>query len=512
MNDTTVPAPRVDPHTVGPWITSAAQRYGQKAAIIFGDSRLSYHELDASSTQLARALLADGLVPGERVGVLSENRPEQVVVLFACAKAGLVYFPMNWRLSNLELAEQLSLIEPARWLVSRQQRSRIDDSLASLALAPEELESTCQEVGADARVELPMVSGSDPLAIIATSGSTGRAKGVVLSHANFFWTNLSLDIAAPISANDVVLQVLPQFHVGGWNVQPMLAWWRGATVILEASFDPGRAIEVIEREKVTTMAGVPTTYVMIARHERFRSANLSSLRFGVVGGAAMPHTLVTQWHERGVEIVQGYGLSEAAPNVFCLDDADADQHPGSVGRPYPYVDVALFDSTSASFVEGAGQGELWVRGPAVFCGYWRDASATQAAKSGEWLRTGDIAARDEQGFYRIVGRLKEMFVSGGENVYPVEVENAITSFKDVVNAAVVGVDDQLWGEVGVAFVETVAGSRVDPLALAEHCRGRLASYKVPTRFVIVDELPHNAVGKVDKASLRNAARARVESA
>ena len=496
-----------DPHAVGRWVSDRARLHPEKIAIACGEHELSYLELDTASSRLAGWLLARGLAPGERVAVLAENRFEQVVLLFACAKAGLIFFPMNVRLTNEELAAQLELMAPGAWFVSSAQSPRVDDVVTSVSGAPLDLEATLKELTQVDGVELPPVRADDGLAIIATSGTTGRPKGVLLTHANFFWTNLSLDLVAPITHEDVVLQVLPQFHIGGWNVQPMLAWWKGATVVLESAFDPRRTLALIKERRVTTMAGVPTTYQMISQHSDFEHSDLSSLRSVVVGGAAMPYTLVEQWHARGVALYQGYGLTESAPNVFCLDDADALSHPCSVGRPYPYVEAALFDRAREEFIDGPGQGELLVRGPSVFPGYWRDLDATAAVMHEGWLRTGDVAARDRDGYYRIVGRAKEMFVTGGENVYPVEVENVITSFDGVVSAAVVSVADATWGESGVAFVECAFDDSIDVVALAAHCRTRLAGYKVPVRFVVVAELPRNAVGKIDKSALRAQARA-----
>jgi len=498
-----------DPHTVGQWVTDRARRHPHKAAIIFDGREVTYGELDDASNRLACRLLGEGLVPGDRVGSLSQNQPEQVALLFACAKTGLIFFPMNWRLTNVELAGQLGLIAPSRWFVSRAQRSRVDDVLTSVVGPPLDLEASYEDEQTGREFELPDVSADSALAIIATSGTTGGPKGVLLTHANFFWTNLSLDLVVPITQDDVVLQVLPQFHIGGWNVQPMLAWWKGATVVLESTFEPERVLALIAEHHVTTMAGVPTNYQMIGQHPDFDLADLSSLRSAVVGGAAMPYTLVEQWHARGVALFQGYGLTEAAPNVFCLDDADALSHPCSVGRPYPYVDVALAEIETSELLEGSVQGELLVRGPSLFASYWSDLAATAAAMDDGWLRTGDVAARDADGYYRIVGRVKEMFVTGGENVYPVEIENVIASFDAVLSAAVVSVPDPTWGESGVAFVECAHGENVDLVALTEHCRARLAHFKVPVGFEVVAELPRNTVGKIDKVALRTRAFSRV---
>lgn len=504
LGGSTTPPSLADPHLVGEWISERALRTPDKAAIIFGERIVTYRELDDTSRALAGELIARGLRPGQRIAVLAENLPEQVALLFACAKSGLVFFPMNWRLTNVELAAQMQVMEPALWFVSSAQQSRVDETLSANFGAPLDLESTCASLADPVDVVLPRLTSHAGLAIIATSGSTGRPKGVLLTHANFFWTNLSLDLVAPITQDDVVLQVLPQFHIGGWNVQPLLALWRGATLVLESGFDPGRVLELISERGVTTMAGVPTNYLMLSQHPDFDSTDFSRLRAAVVGGAAMPFTLVERWRERGVALYQGYGLTECSPNVFCLDDTDAVERPASVGRPYPYVEVALA-GRGGDLVEGSGQGELLVRGPGVFAGYWNDPAATASVMDGEWLRTGDVAARDDDGFYRIVGRVKEMFISGGENVYPVEVENVITSFEDVVAAAVVSTPDAKWGESGVAFIECARGATLDLLALKAHCSARLASFKVPSRFVVVDELPRNTVGKIDKATLRRRA-------
>ncbi len=342
------------------------------------------------------------------------------------------------------------------------------------------------------------------LLLIYTSGTTGRPKGALLTHANCFWTNLALDRTADITGADVVLQVLPQFHVGGWNVQPLLAWWKGATVVLERSFDPGRALRLLQDKRVTTMMGVPATYLFLAQQPGFDDADLSSLRQAVVGGAPMPEALLRRWQRRGVAIVQGYGLTEAAPNVLCLPAEDAVRKLGHAGRPYPHVEVALADPATGALVDGPGEGELVVRGPNVFAGYWRDDPATAAAVRDGWLRTGDVAERDAEGFYRICDRLKDMYISGGENVYPAEVETVLHEHPSVADVAVIGVPDERWGEAGMAVVVLRPGAVTTPDELLAHCRDRLARFKVPRQVRVIDALPRSGVDKVLKAELRRA--------
>ena len=299
-----------------------------------------------------------------------------------------------------------------------------------------------------------------------------------------------------------MLQVLPQFHVGGWNVQALLAWWKGATVVLEPAFDPARALALIAEKHVTTMMGVPATYLFMSQEPGFASADLWTLRHAVVGGAPMPEALLEAWHERGVEIVQGYGLTEAAPNVLCLPPEDAARKRGYAGKPYPHVDVALRDPESGELLDGATEGELVVKGPNVFAGYWRNAEATAAAFADGWLLTGDVAARDDEGYYRIVGRTKDMVISGGENVYPAEIENVLHEHEAVAEAAVVGVPDERWGEACLAFV--VLGRRRHRGGAARACRSRLARYKVPRGVRFVESLPRNALDKVVKSELAGA--------
>jgi len=449
-----------------------------RIAIDDGERRWTYAEIDARSDELAR-----GLRHGERVATLTANTAEHVAVFFACAKAGAILLPLSWRLTAPELAFQLDDAEASLLLAAPEYEPLAQEALALCSVAPERAPRAGAEPSRGPDTD-------DPLLLVYTSGTTGRPKGALLTHANCFWTNLSFDVATSMRADDVVLQVLPQFHVGGWNVQPLLAWWKGATVVLERDYDAGRALALIEEKRVTTMMGVPATYLFMANDPSFERRDLSSLRLAVVGGAPMPEALLETWQRRGVDIVQGYGLTEAAPNVLCLAPEDAVRKTGWAGKPYPHVDVSL-----------SNEEELLVKGPNVFAGYCRNPEATREAFTANgWLRTGDVAERDEEGNYRIKGRLKDMVVSGGENVYPAEVEAVLHEHAAVVEAAVVGRPDARWGEVCVAFV-VLRGAATEE-ELVTHCRERLARFKVPKEIRFVEALPRSGMNKVLKDELR----------
>jgi fatty-acyl-CoA synthase len=493
-----------------------------RVAIDYDGRLVTYCELADGADAFAAAFAEAGLKRGDRLATLTGNRPEHVMVLFACARLGLILLPLSWRLTAPELRYQLEDAEPSLFLVEEEYEELAEatgkrhETLSAPAGAPSNGDNPMGMTAGDDRVgktraaaggrrdetfgtssrgdtPLSSVRDDDPLLLIYTSGTTGKPKGALLTHANCFWTNVSFDATTGVHNDDVVLQVLPQFHVGGWNVQSLLAWLKGATVVLERQFDAGRVLRLIEEKRVTTMMGVPPIYLFLAQHPRFAEADLSSLERAVVGGAPMPEPLLETWAARGTAIVQGYGLTEAAPNVLCLPPEDAVRKLGCAGKPYPFVDVRL----------GEGS-ELQVRGPNVFAGYWRNPEATAHAFTDDgWLRTGDVAEADEEGFYRIKGRLKDMYISGGENVYPAEVEHVLHEHPAVADAAVVGVPHERWGEVGIAFV--VCGGATEE-ELVAWCAARLARFKVPSAVRFVDEIPRNSLGKIQKQGLLAAGR------
>ncbi|MET4592492.1 AMP-binding protein [Arthrobacter sp. 754] len=503
-------------HTLGRWTTDRSLASPNRIAIDDRGCTLTYGELERRAAGLAAGLHAAGYVTGDRIATLTGNSSDHVVVFFACAKAGLVLVPLSWRLSPRELSAQLGLADAQLLLVegdldalAAATCSLLPQPPRTAALGPGGVEKS---VPAPSRVlragafkqeaHRTEVRDDDALLMIFTSGTEGASKAAVLTHANCFWTNLSLSRTLDIVSTDVVLAVLPQFHVGGWNIQPLLAWWTGATVVLERGFEPGRVLQLISERRVTMLMGVPTHYLMLAEHPDFRQAELGSLRHAVVGGAPMPAPLLRIWHRRGVALSQGYGLTEASPNVLCLANEDAERMVGYSGKPYPHVAVAVADPVTGEVYDGAAMGELLVGGPGVFAGYFRDPAATAAVLADGWLRTGDLVERDADGYIRIVDRLKDIYISGGENVAPAEVEAVLLSHPAVAQAAVVGVEDHRWGETGHAFVVVRPGMATDEQELLQHCASQLSPFKVPATIAMVGSLPRTALNKVLRARLR----------
>jgi fatty-acyl-CoA synthase len=492
------------PCTLGRWTADRARTAPDAVAIDDRGVVVTYRELDERATRLAGSLRAAGYAVGDRIATITGNSADHVVLFFACAKAGLVLVPLSWRLSPRELAEQLETADPVLLLVEDEfqtvARAALDRLARRLPTAPLGAHGVERHVPHPGLRAVPPetrrdVRDDDPLLIVFTSGTTSRAKGAVLTHANCFWTNLSLSKTIAIAERDVVLAVMPQFHVGGWNIQPLLAWWSGATVVLERTFDPGRVLHLIAERGITTMMGVPANYLFLAQHPEFAATDLSSLGHAVVGGAPMPPALLRTWHARGVALTQGYGLTEASPNVLCLPDREATRRVGSAGLPYAHVDVAVADPATGEVLDGGAEGELLVAGPGVFAGYFRDPDATAAALRGGWLRTGDLVRRDADGYFTIVDRLTDVYISGGEGVSPAEVESVLMGHPAVADVAVVGVPDDRWGEAGSAWVVLRPSAITDAAELAEFARGSLAGYKVPRDIRFIDEIPRSTASK-----------------
>lgn len=494
-------------HTLGRWPAHRAAIDPTRTVLVDRGLGLTAADLEDRSTRLAEKLATSGHGRGSVLVTVSGNSADHVVLLFACAKAATAMAPLSWRLTPHELAGHLEAINPDLVVVEHTFSSLVDQAMAlggrswpRVELGEHGIEGFAPlPQGPTDPDQVPSARDDDPLLLMATAGTTGTPQTAVLTQANCDWTSRSHGEAIGLCATDVVLSVLPQYHVGGWTIQLLQAIRVGARIILERSFDPGRCLRLIGDHQVTVMMGVPSNYAIMAQHPDFEVASLETLRAAISGGAPLPVTVSHRWADRGVTLQQGYGLTEASPNVLLQSPDEGRTKPGGVGRPYPFVEVSLRDPQTGARVSGVGSGELLVRGPNVFAGYHREPTATAEVLHEGWLYTGDVASRDAQGSYAISGRTKEIFISGGESVAPAEIEVVLRQHPLINDAAVVGVPDEQWGEVPVAWV--VADDELDERAVIAHAAQRLVSYKVPIRVVFTGHIPRNALGKVRRADL-----------
>jgi fatty-acyl-CoA synthase len=491
------------------WPARQAELAPARVALEVGDRSYTFAELEDRAARCAGALSGMGVGLGDRVGAFLHNGVEYVDVLLACARLGAILVPLSTRLAPAELeflandAGIGTLVYDGE-LAETVKAFRHGTGIGSaLAVGEADDPSYDTAVGsAAAHQPLEDVSPDDVLAIFYTSGTTGRPKGAMLTHGNFFWTNLNMTLALDLTRDERSLVVLPMFHVGGWNVNTFSVWWKGGRVILERSFDPDRVLRLIAERGITSVMGVPTIYQVLAEHPDFDRTDLSSVRFCICGGAPLPVPLIRTYQDRGILFMQGYGLTEAAPNCLILPPEEAVRRAGAAGRPYFFADVRVVDAEDREVAPG-GSGEVVVRGPSVMKGYWRRPDETADALRGGWLRTGDVGRVDEDGYVFIVDRVKDMYISGGENVYPAEVEHVLAAHPAVAEAGVIGVADERWGESGRAVVVVRAGEDTTEDALVAFCAERLAKFKVPRDVVFSPEpLPRNATGKLLKQELR----------
>jgi fatty-acyl-CoA synthase len=363
----------------------------------------------------------------------------------------------------------------------------------------EEYESLLAAAGAEPLDE--PVEPAETCMILYTSGTTGRPKGALLTHANLAWNSVNLLIDIDLTSDEVTLVVAPMFHVAALNQTVLPTLLKGGRVVLVAGFDPAPTLALIARHRVTVLFGVPTMFLAMARSSGWSDADLSSVRRALCGGAPVPMAVITAYQARGVTFEQGYGLTEASPGVLFLSREHSVRKAGSAGTPVFFGDVRLVrpDGTTAAPGE---PGEILAQGPNVMAGYWQRPEETAAVLSDGWLRTGDIGVADDEGFISIRDRTKDLIISGGENIYPAEVEDALYQHPAVAECAVIGVPDEHWGEVGRAVVVLRGGAAVDPAQLREFLAGRIARFKIPRSVVVTDSLPRTASGKLLKSELR----------
>ncbi|MFG3333053.1 long-chain fatty acid--CoA ligase [Streptomyces tendae] len=498
---------------IGSWPARRARKTPERTAVVHQDTELTYRELYERVLRLAHALRALGVDRGDRVAYLGPNHPAFLETLFAAGMLGAIFVPLNSRLTAPELTYQLTdsgstvLVHSAGHTATAAQASAGADgavrhritlgTAGEGALGYEELLAG----GGTGRLD-EAVAPDDPCIIMYTSGTTGRPKGAVLTHANITWNSVNVLVDTELGGDEVTLVVAPLFHTAGLGMTCLPTLLKGGRVVLLESFEAAQVLDVIERRRVTYMFGVPTMYDAMAAQPRWAEADLSSLRSLNCGGAPVPTRTIETYLARGLTFSQGYGMTEASPGVLFLDREQSSAKAGSAGVPHFFTDtrIALPDGRDADPGE---PGEVLVQGPNVMRAYWRRPEETAAAFTDDgWLRTGDVARTDDDGYAYIVDRVKDMFVSGGENVYPAEVEDALLGHPSVAECAVVGVPDAVWGEVGHAVVVLAGGARADASEILAHLRGRLAKYKIPKTLVFAPELPRTASGKIVKPAVR----------
>ncbi len=493
------------------WIGHHAGLTPDKLAIRFPGRDLSYADLAGLVDRQAAALAESGVGRGGCVAYLGFNSPEMLAAVFACARLGALFMPLNWRLAGPEHRLMLEDCTPALLLVEPRFVAQIDafrDALAGTTLvtlgdaAPGWLPYEALLARGDRTpAPDPRIGGQTPLLICYTSGSTGKPKGVLLSQDALAWNAAnSIDMHA-LTADDRILTTLPLFHVGGLNNQTTPALRVGATVVLHPKFDADATFDALERERITLTVLVPAQIEMLMAHPRWATADLSGLRMITTGSTIVQDRLIRAVHQRGVPLVQIYGATETCPIAAYLRADEARLKPGSAGRAARHCELRIVGASDRDVRRG-DSGEILVRGPNVMNAYWNDPAATRAALVDGWFHTGDMGHQDAEGYLYVDGRKKEMIISGGENIYPAEIENVLAESPDIAEVAVVGRPDERWGEMVVAVVVPAEGRDLSAGQVIALLDGRIARYKLPREVVFVGQLPRTALGKVRKEDVR----------
>lgn len=476
------------------WLDHHAAWRPSKLAVHCDGCDTSYAEMATRVARTAGTLASRGVCRGDRVAHLGYNSREMLELLFACARRGAIMVPLNWRLSVAELGAMLADAEPTMLVV--------DEHFAA---------SAAQLSGGWRQVDVAALAGGeasgsqgqlgDAVLMVHTSGTTGRPKGAMLTQDALVHNAVNAVALQRITPADHVLTVLPMFHVGGMNIQTTPAIQAGASVTIHHRFEPGRTLADIAARRPSLLLAVPAVAQALFAHADWPSTDLSSLRLVITGSTIVPRAVIDGFHARDIPCGQVYGLTESAPCAIGLGGEEARDHVGSIGRPLIHTAARIIDPDGKDCAPGQ-PGEILLSGPNVTQGYWRDSDATASTLADGWLRTGDIGLCDAVGYWHVIDRKKDVLISGGENIYPAELEAVLANDPRIVEATVVGRPDQRWGEVPVAVVVPRPGAALDAAAVVALFEGRLARYKHPRDVVFIDALPRNAMGKVLKQSVR----------
>lgn len=442
---------------------------------------------------------------GERIAVYSKNRAEYVLLFFACIKIGAIIVPLNFRLMPGEVDTLISDADPVLFLYEKEYEQQIQniESLKAIKLKKNFNDLSPFLFNNASPVHFTpkhLFTEDDPVMILYTAGTTGLSKGVIINHRMLFWNAVNTGLRLDLNSNDHTQSFAPFFHTGGWNVLFTPFVLHGASHTILTGFDANMILQLMEKEKATILFGVPTMLQMMADSPNFENVDLSSVRYAIVGGAPMPLPLINKWHEKGIFIRQGYGLTEVGPNCFSLHQDDAIRKRGSIGFPNFYVDAKIMNDKGKEC--GIGEvGELWMHSPVVTPGYWKKEKETSESITDGWFHTGDLMKRDEENYFYVVDRKKNMYISGGENVYPAEIEKFLYTNPGIKEVAVIGIPDDKWGEVGKAYVVLNGSVSMTENDVLNFSAGNLAKYKIPKFVEFLEELPKNDAGKINKKEL-----------
>jgi fatty-acyl-CoA synthase len=458
----------------------------------------SFDGVDAAAGGAARALRERGVAEGERIACLCLNSAEFFILLLACQKGGFILCPLNWRQPPAELIETLLPVSPRLILHDAALADAATEVAGALGVPAVSLDAGGALWHSGHRGSVGMIPADRPWYLLFTSGTTGRPKAVIQT-ARMAWANaVNIGQAIHLTGSDRSVNFLPIFHTAGINLYTLPVFLCGGRSTILPKFAAEDLLALLRSGEVTQFFGVPAIYQAFSLSPDVENVDWAAIRCGC-GGAPLPEPLIRFFAARGAKVLNGYGMTETGPGTFLMDEAHAEGKIGSVGRAQMLTECRLDGVPDGA----AGEGEVLLRGPNITPGYYGDPEATAAAFAGDgWLKTGDVGRRDEDGFLRIVDRIKDMYISGGENVYPAEVERVLVEHPAVLEAAVIGVPDAKWGEVGAAFLLARPGQSIDPDALRDWCRGRIAAYKIPVHVITLDELPRTAAGKVRKPDLR----------
>ncbi|MFW9962809.1 MAG: long-chain fatty acid--CoA ligase [Candidatus Sifarchaeia archaeon] len=474
--------------------------------------RYTFGELDKRANQVARVLLESGVRKGDRVCIYSKNRFDFLDVLFACGKIGAILTPFNNRLTTPELEYLIKKTNPSVVFYDPELRPQFDELRTFVEKksvfvlgdknfgSDSDIHSLMTKLSSN-EVERPALTLDDPYLIVFTGGTTGLPKGAVLSHGLVFWNSVNTITSWGLRPDDIQPLLFPLFHTGGINVLLIPFIHLGAKSIIMGDFNVEETFRVIVDERCTLVIGVPTMFNMMAQSKDFSKVNFDNVRVFISGGAPCPVAIMERYWNRGKILKMGYGLTEVGPNNFYLPEDDVKRKPSSVGFPVFHCDTKIVDDDNKELPTGE-VGELLLRGPHIFSCYWDEPEETKnTIEPDGWVHTGDLGMKDDEGFYFITGRKKDMFISGGENVYPAEIEELLFKHPSVLEAAVVGVEDEKWGEVGKAFIVLKQDKSLDKDEVLKYLDGKLARYKIPKHYEFRGELPKSAAGKILKREL-----------